>query len=99
VARANILALKASSTDTFFNVGTGVGTSLQELAELLLQLTGADVPIQYEPAGQTFVKQRVGAVDQARKELGFLAQVPLAEGLAELILWRRADKERLVTQE
>lgn len=98
VARANILALASSVTDRFFNVGTGVGTSLKKMAEFLLHLTGVDLPIQYEPAGQTFVTRRVAAVDQACKELGFVAQVPLEEGLAELIRWRKSDIVRLVAQ-
>ena len=38
VARANVLALKSSSTDEFYNVGSGVQTSIAELCELILKL-------------------------------------------------------------
>ena len=35
-----------------YNVGTGRKTTIKELAELVLEITGADVEIQYEPAGK-----------------------------------------------
>ncbi len=79
---ANVCAMKASTTDRFYNVGTGIRTSLQELAELVLKVTGSDVGIRYEPAGLTFVKNRIGSPDRAAAELGFTAAVPLEDGLA-----------------
>jgi len=81
VARANLLALRSERTDAFYNVGTGIGTSLRRLAEMLVRLSGVDVEIRYEPGGQTFVTQRVGAVERAREDLGFVARVTVEEGL------------------
>src|ERR1700730_17083159 len=52
-ALANVCAIKADATDRFYNVGTGVRTSLRELADLVLEVTGADVGVRYEPAGLT----------------------------------------------
>ena len=91
-ARANVCAMKADVTDAFYNVGMGVKTSIKELAELVLEITGSPLKIQYEPAGQTFVKNRVGCPKKAQAELGFKAQVPLRVGLAELIKWRNSHK-------
>ena len=34
--------MKADTIDRFYNVGTGTRTSLKELAELLLELTGCE---------------------------------------------------------
>jgi UDP-glucose 4-epimerase len=92
-ARANVCALESSACDEFYNVGTGVRTTLRELAETLLELTGSRLPVRYEPAGTTFVKNRVGCTRKAAADLGFRAQVPLREGLARLIAWRRARRE------
>jgi UDP-glucose 4-epimerase len=44
-ARANLCAMRATATNRYYNVGTGKRTSLKELAELLLQLTGSNQPI------------------------------------------------------
>ncbi|MFC2092252.1 NAD-dependent epimerase/dehydratase family protein [Elusimicrobiota bacterium] len=92
VARANILAMKADSTDSFYNVGTGVKTSVKELTRLLIRLTGSDLSIKYEEAGKTFVTHRVGATEKAEKELGFRSQITLEEGMKDLINWRKKDQ-------
>ncbi|HVL31620.1 MAG TPA: NAD-dependent epimerase/dehydratase family protein [Solirubrobacteraceae bacterium] len=91
--RANVLAMKADATDRFYNVGRGVRTSIKELAETLLRVTGSDVGIRYEPAGLTFVKNRIGSTERAAAEIGFSAEVDLDEGLQRLIDWRSAHKE------
>jgi len=87
-AEANLCAMRADTVDRFYNVGTGERTSIKELAELILRLTGTDLQIQYEPAGQTFVKNRIGSPVQARAEIGFEASMGLEDGLRELIAWR-----------
>ena len=46
---ANVRAMQADTTDRYYNVGTGTRTSLKELAELLLDLTGSNQPISYAP--------------------------------------------------
>jgi len=91
-ALANICAMKADSTDQFYNVGTGIRTSIKELAELLIEITGSTIPIQYEPQGLTFVKNRIGCPKKASQELGFTAKTPLKEGLKKLIEWRENHK-------
>ncbi len=93
VARANVSAMKASATDSFYNIGFGVGTSVRELADLLLEITGTEVGIEYEPEGQTFVTHRVGSVDRAKEELGFEATIELADGLRRLVDWREAEED------
>jgi UDP-glucose 4-epimerase len=94
-AAANVCAIKADTVDGFFNVGTGVRTTIKEVAELLLEITGSDVGIRYEPEGVTFVKNRIGSPDRARAELGFEARVPLRQGLTNLIEWRDAHKDEI----
>jgi len=93
---ANVCAMKADTTDQFYNVGMGVRTTIKELAELILELTGSDLEIQYEPGGTTFVKNRVGCPEKAANELGFRARVPLGEGLKRLIEWREGHKAQVV---
>ena len=87
-ADANVCAMKADTTDRFYNVGTGLKTSIRELGELLLEVTGSELEIQYEPGGTSFVKNRVGCPKRAAREIGFEARTELREGLAKLIEWR-----------
>lgn len=88
-AAANICAMKADTTDQFYNVGTGIRTSIKELAELVLKITGSDQKVQYEPGGLTFVKNRIGCPKKATTEIGFEASVKLEDGLRQLIQWRK----------
>ncbi|GAB6178411.1 NAD-dependent epimerase/dehydratase family protein [Desulfobaculum senezii] len=92
-ARANVAAMKAEATDRFYNVGTGIKTSIRELAERIVDVVGVDAAIEYLPGGQTFVKNRVGCPERAAKELGFRAGVGLADGLRQLVSWRAAHMQ------
>ena len=94
-ARANVCAMKATATDDFYNVGTGIRTTIRELAELILEVTHSSLKIQYEPGGNTFVKNRVGCPKKAAKEIDFTAKVELKEGLKRLIDWRNSHKEEV----
>ncbi len=91
-AKANVCAMKADPTDQFYNVGTGIRTSIRELTERILHVTGSDLELQYEPAGPTFVKNRVGCPRKAAEEIGFVAGCDLDSGLEHLIEWRNAHK-------
>jgi UDP-glucose 4-epimerase len=93
VARANVLAMASSATGRNYNVGRGIGTSVKDLAEVLLRLTGSRMAIEYRAAGQTFVTNRIGSTEAARRDLGFTWSVDLEEGMRRLIEWRRSDKE------
>ena len=88
---ANVCAMKADTTDRNYNVGTGKRTSLKELAEMLIELTGCTQPIRYAPRSQaTLVRNRIGSPVRAKEEIGFEAKISLADGLRELIEWRAA---------
>lgn len=88
-AVANICAMKANTSDEFYNVGTGIRTSLKEVAEKLINLTGCNQPINYQPRSQaTLVKNRIGCPIKAQQEIDFTAEIELDEGLQRLIDWR-----------
>jgi UDP-glucose 4-epimerase len=94
VARANVLALKSDATDQFFNVGKGVKTTIDELVQMLLQLTESDLKPEYKPQEQMFVTHRVGSTDKASRLLNFEAQVDLYEGLRSVVEWRRLNQQQ-----
>ena len=93
---ANVCAMKAESTDRFYNVGTGRRTSLRELAEMLLELTGSSEAIKIAPRSQaTLVRNRIGSPVRASEEIGFRARIELREGLKRLMDWRAHHKEEV----
>lgn len=91
-AAANVCAMRATAVDEFYNVGTGIRTSVLELAQMLVALTGGTGKIEFKPEGTTFVKNRIGSPDKARQEIGFEAHMALEAGLTSLIQWRNSHK-------
>ncbi|OGN86188.1 MAG: hypothetical protein A2082_00825 [Chloroflexi bacterium GWC2_70_10] len=90
VARANVLACDAAATDAIVNVCSGVETRMRDLAALLLELTGSDVGVRYEPQPPGALPQRrYGDPRRAADVLGFRAETELREGVRRLIQWRR----------
>lgn len=89
VAKANILALGSRVLFGFYNVGTGIKTSIKEVAMLILNICDKnDLEIQFDEAGQTFVKNRIGDINASRRDLDFLAGISLVKGLEDLVKWR-----------
>ena len=95
-ARANVCGMRADTAGRYYNVGTGKRTSLKELAEKLLHLTDCNEPIQYKERSQaTLVRNRIGDPDRAAKEIGFVAEKNLDDGLRRLIEWRSSHKAQV----
>lgn len=91
-ARCNLLAMKAEVADEFYNVGTGVQTSIKELCDMILKLRGSSLKVQYNPYSpedaRRLVQNRIGSTEKAAKDLGFNFGVELEQGLQNLIDWR-----------
>lgn len=92
VARCNILALKSSVSDQFYNVGTGVQTTIAELCDKILELRNSDLKVSYNPYSEDdarrMVQNRIGCPKKANKDLGFVYEIGLEQGLKDLIDWR-----------
>jgi nucleoside-diphosphate-sugar epimerase len=83
VVRANLAALGApdSSLGRTFNVGTGRGTSVLELARRIARIAGSDAQPVFEEARPGDVRHSRASTHRAESELGFRAEVDLDEGL------------------
>jgi UDP-glucose 4-epimerase len=95
VARANIAAALAPTSDRVYNVGWGIETSLKQLAETLLGIMGRpDLGIEYQEARAINpVERRLADVTRAREELGFTATITLEDGLRDLVDWWQGERE------
>jgi UDP-glucose 4-epimerase len=91
VAAANLLGMKADCADEFFNIGTGEGTTINALVDLLLGLTNSSLVPEYSPQAQSFVTHRIGSTAKALSLLGFKAKTPLREGLRQVVEWRQSQ--------
>jgi UDP-glucose 4-epimerase len=98
VARANVLAINSGVVEGFYNVASGVETSLLDLAKSLLSAMGSDLDIAFGPErAVNGVTRRLADTSAAARDLGFTAEIHLEEGLRRLVAWWRADREALVS--
>lgn len=87
VVAALIAAAQAPAVNRqVINIGTGCGTSLNELVDLLAEVTGRSVNSIYNREKGGGVSHLVADPGRAQQLLGFQAQVPLAEGLAKTLV-------------
>jgi UDP-glucose 4-epimerase len=70
-----------------FNIGTGTGTSVMKIAELLQDVAGIKVPIEFAPHRPGEQQESFVNADKARQVLGWTPQVTLADGLAKTFAW------------
>ncbi|HEX8944882.1 MAG TPA: NAD-dependent epimerase/dehydratase family protein [Gemmatimonadaceae bacterium] len=75
-----------------FNIGTGVGTSVLDLAHTLLAAAGADSPIEFAPKRPGEQQHSFLSVDKARAVLGWSPRVSLEQGLADTYNWFAARR-------
>jgi UDP-glucose 4-epimerase len=92
VGRCNVLALQSETTDEFYNVGTGIQTSIRELCNTILDLKQSKLEVTYNPYSaddaRRMVQNRIGCPKKAQQDLGFTYQYDLRNGLQRLIDWR-----------
>ncbi|MFZ4790779.1 MAG: NAD-dependent epimerase/dehydratase family protein [Candidatus Competibacteraceae bacterium] len=100
VARANILAAKTDITDEVFNVASGTETSLNQLADALLQVMNSSLRPEHRPERKINpVQRRLADTDKAYRMLGFKAEVPLDQGLKQLVAWWQNQQDQTVLKE
>lgn len=70
-----------------FNIGTGVPTSVLELASALMKSAGRSVSVEFAPARPGEQMQSYLTITKAAAELGWRPSVSLSQGLAETYAW------------
>lgn len=91
VVRALIAAATAPKLDgAILNVGSGEETSVRELAEAILDITGSDADILDTPRNDPGVSRMCADLTLARKQLSYAPKVSLKEGLSKTL----AEDER-----
>ena len=76
-----------------FNVGTGVETRVNELAELLIRITGVAVEPQHTDRRDVDnIRRRVVNIEKTRRQLRWLPEITLADGLRRTVEWQRAQE-------
>ncbi|MEM3700276.1 MAG: GDP-mannose 4,6-dehydratase [Candidatus Bathyarchaeia archaeon] len=109
IVRAHVLAVeKPESSGKVFNLGSGKGVSIKELAIMLVEMAGAKLDVIYdnpqEGTASSFQPERIRLQGElknfvldcrrAREVLGWMPRTSFADGLAEEIEWVLKFPER-----
>lgn len=88
-----LCALRGEPGDVY-NLASGVGTSIKDLAQLINNLTGNKTPPQVMPKRDWDRSgNRFGSTAKANEKLGFAARTSLEEGLRKTIEWTRSQMD------
>lgn len=87
VAQAFEAALSNDQAQGIFNIGTGIGTSLNELILQIEQITKKKLERQFHPPRQFDVPFSVLGVQKAKEILRWEPSTPLEKGLSQTIAW------------
>lgn len=81
IANANLLSMQSSTDFAFLNIGTGIPTSIKELAQLMINLSGKSLEIKYDELPQGDVKESLADVSLAKKLINWNYETSLKDGL------------------
>ena len=90
VARANLIAAQRGSGGTY-NIGRGIGTSVNQIFALLAWFTGFQGPAAFGSAKQGEVYKIYLDAGRASRELGWTPRVALEEGLFKTVTYFKAE--------
>lgn len=84
VVYANILAMNSAACGTF-NIGTGIQTSLNDLAAMIMRAAGISCDIIYEAPRPGDIRYSVADITKAKEELGYAPKYSIEDGIKETV--------------
>jgi len=92
IVKANILAMECpKAAGETFNIGTGIGTTILDLAEMVKKVTNKETaPIIYSKERVGDIKKSVANISKAKETLRFNPATNLIDGLSDYLRWQQA---------
>lgn len=95
VVAANILAMKADFKKAIFNVGSGTGTSVNQIADMLIETIGTHSQVkEYMPYQPGEPGSSIADIRLAERDLKFKIKHVLKDEIPEIIRWIKNDKKK-----
>lgn len=96
IARGMLLALEKNPFANPMNLATGKSVKIIDLVHMILKLSGyEDAKILLDTNKPIGSRKRRISIAKAREKIGFVAQIPLEEGLKETINWYKSQMRAL----
>lgn len=93
IVNALCLALKKGWGHGWIQIGPSVCTSIKEIAETVVKISGKDIDIFYDTTKPEGDKARSADYSKAKRILGWEPQVSLEEGLKQQFAWVKSQIE------
>jgi len=87
VAKVNYLAAISNSGTAVYNMGCGQSITINQLAKLMMEISGIQTEIVYAPERLADVKHCKADITQVRTALGFEPETDIAAGLTRYLSW------------
>jgi nucleoside-diphosphate-sugar epimerase len=89
IVKANIVVFKSSQGPhgKVYNIGTGKETSIKQLANIIKALSGNNISVIHSEQRLGDIKRSCANSELIKKELSYLSNVPLQQGLQRTIDW------------
>ena len=91
VAIANFLSATVAPHSGVYNIGSGTNITINALAEMMKEISGIDVPIEYAPMRPADVKHCRADISKVQGDLGFKPDADIKTGLVEYLDWFMND--------
>ena len=85
VAQANVIAMESKTESGFFNIGTGMPTSINELAKLMIELSNHKQETIHAPQLEGDIEISQADMNFTNKSFNWSHKINLKEGLRDLI--------------
>lgn len=89
IVEANILAMKKDARNMLVNVGTGTGTSVNQIAKILINKINPKIKVCYSAPRPEEPADSIANIKKAKKMLGFESCYKLEKKIDEVIEWIR----------
>jgi len=91
LAMGSLAALKPAARNQTYTLAPEKAVSIRELAELVRELFGGKIGIEYRPAREDDYPGRAVAAAKARKELDWEPRVDFEEGIRRFVEWYQVE--------
>jgi len=85
IAEANLVAMASKGENGFFNIGTGIATSINDLAKLMIELSHHEQGITHGPPLEGDVEISQADMTFTKKSFNWEHEINLTDGLRDLI--------------
>jgi len=85
VNAAYLMGIKPKAKNEDFNIGSGISSSVNDVLELISNITNKDVKIEYKPFDNADVKDTLANIEKAKKLLGYSPMKSLKIAIEEFI--------------